>query len=330
MRLHPIGLSVTLALGLLVAPLTATAQPPRQVPRIAFLSQASREAIADDYFEPFRQALRELGYVEGQTIALEFHWAQGRLERQQELAAELVRRQVAVIVTLGPSATRAAKNATSTIPIIMANDNDPVGDGFVASLGRPGGNITGLSGMIQDLNAKWLELLKETVPGLTRVAVLWTPADIWAERALRETEEAARTLALQVHALAVRGPDDFEGAFQAATREHAEALTVLRAALTWDHRTRLIDLAAQHRLPAMYWQREFVEAGGLMSYAPRLRDRLRRVAYFVDKILKGAKPADLPVEQPMEFELVLNLKTAKALGITMPPSLLLLADEVIQ
>jgi len=325
------SLIVTLALGLLVAPLTATAPPPRPVPRIAFLSLAAREAVPDDRFQPFRQALRELGYVEGQTIALEFHWAQRRHEQLQELAAELVRRQVAVIVTLGPLATRAAKNATSTIPILMANDADPVGDAFVASLGRPGGNITGLSGMIPELSAKRLELLKETVPGMTRVAVLWSPAEPGTALELRETEEAARTLALQVHALAVRGPDDFEGAFRAATREHAEALTVLRRdVVTYMHRTRLIELAAQYRLPAVYWDRDFVEAGGLMSYAPSDRDRLRRMASFVDKILKGAKPADLPVEQPMQFELVINLKTAQALGITMPPSLLLLADEVIR
>src|SRR5262252_7573215 len=186
---------VTLTLGLLVAPLTATTQPPRQVPRIAFLSVSFREAITDDRFEAFQQELRALGYVEGQTIAIEFHWAQLRLEQLQALAAELVRRQVAVIVSLGPGATRAAKNATSTIPIIMADDSDPVGDGFVASLGRPGGNITGLSGMIQDLSTKRLELLKETVPGMTRVAVLWNPIGMFAERELRETEEAARTLA---------------------------------------------------------------------------------------------------------------------------------------
>jgi putative ABC transport system substrate-binding protein len=328
MRLSTIGL-LLLALGLLVAPLIAIAQPPRQVPRIAFLSQTSREAIADGYFEPFRQGLRELGYVEGQTIALEFHWAEGRLEQLQELAAELVRRQVAVIVTLGPTGTRAAKNATSTIPIIMAHDYDPVGDGFVASLGRPGGNITGLSGINRELSAKRLELLKETMPGLTRVAVLWDP-ETGDELALRATEETARTLALQVHALVVRGLDDFEGAFRAATREHAEALIVLRTVVTWNHRTRLVELAAQHRLPAMYWQRYFVEAGGLMSYAESDRPRLRRVAYFVDKVLKGAKPADLPVEQPMQFELVINLKTAQALGIIMPASLLVLADEVIR
>jgi putative ABC transport system substrate-binding protein len=329
MRLSAIGLMLTLTLGLLVAPLTAKAQPPRQVPRIAFLSLSSREAVTDDRFEAFQQELRELGYVEGQTVAMEFHWAQGRFERLQELTAELVRRQVAVIVSLGPGATRAAKNATSTIPIIMANDYDPVGDGFVASLGRPGGNITGMSGINRELSAKRLELLKEAVPGLTRVAVLWNPA--FSElAALRETEEAAHTLALQVHALAVRGPDEFEGAFRVATREHAEALTVLRDPVSFDHRTRLVELAAQYRLPAMYWERDFVEAGGLMSYAASDRHRLRRVAYFVDKVLKGAKPADLPVEQPMQFELVINLKTAKALGITMPPSLLVLANEVIR
>lgn len=290
MRLHPIGLSVTLALGLLVAPLTATAQPLRQVPRIAFLSLSSREAITDDRFEAFQQELHQLGYVEGQTIALEFHWVQGRREQLQELAAELVRLPVAVIVTLGPMATRAAKHATSTIPIIMADDSDPIGEGFVASLGRPSGNITGMSGMLRELNAKRLELLKEAVPQVSRVAVLWNPTEIGGEQALQETEETARTLALQVHALAVRGPDDYEGAFRAATREHAEALIVLRAPETYAHRTRLVELAAQYRLPAVYWERAFVEAGGLMSYAARYRDRLRRVAHFVDKVLKGAKP----------------------------------------
>jgi len=328
MRLHPIGLIVTLALGLLVAPRTALAQPLRQVPRIAFLSLASREAIADDRFEAFRQELRELGYVEGQTIALEFRWALGQREQLQEFAAELVRLPVAVIVTLGPAATRAAKNATSTIPVIMADDSDPIGDGFVASLARPGGNITGISGIAPELSAKRLELLKETVPGMTRVAVLWNPAD--AERELRVTEEAAHTLALQVHALAVRGPDDFEGAFRTATREHAEALTVLRDPVSYTHRTRLVELAAQYRLPAVYWERAFVEAGGLLAYAARYRDRLRRVAHFVDKILKGTKPADLPVEQPMQFELVVNLKTAQDLGLTLPPTFLFRADEVLK
>jgi putative ABC transport system substrate-binding protein len=184
--------------------------------------------------------------------------------------------------------------------------------------------------MLRDLNAKRLELLKEAVPQVSRVAVLWNPTEIGVEQALQEIEEAARALALQVHALAVRGLDDFEGAFRAATREHAEALTVLRSPASYAHRTRLVELAAQHRLPAVYWERAFVEAGGLMSYAARYRDRLRRVAHFVDKVLKGAKPADLPVEQPTKFELVINLKTAEALGITIPPTLLFQADEVIR
>ena len=318
---------ITLTLAILLAPLASSAQPPRKVPRIAYLSLEHGRV---PYSEAFQQGLRELGYVEGQTIAIEYRWAQGRLDRLQDLAAELVRLPVAVIVTGGPTATRVAKDATSTIPIVMAFDADPVGVGFIASLARPGGNITGLSHLTRELSAKRLALLKEAVPQVSRVAVLWNPAEIGAELALRETEEAARALALQVHALAVRGPDDFEGAFQAATRERAEALTVLSDPVTFIHRTRLVELAAQHRLPAVYWERSFVEAGGLMSYAANNRDMNRRAAYFVDKILKGAKPAELPVEQPMQFELVLNLKTAKALGITMPPSLLLLADEVIK
>jgi putative ABC transport system substrate-binding protein len=220
---------------------------------------------------------------------------------------------------------------TRTIPIVMARDTDPVGDGFVASLGRPGGNITGVSALTQDLNGKRLEMLKDTVPGMARVAVLWNPVEPSAGRQLRETEDAARGLGLQVQALEVRGLDEFEGAFAAARTGRADGLIVLAfpPGTAEDH-ARLVDLAAQSRLPTIYWDRVFAKAGGLMSYAASEHDLSRRAASYVDRILKGAKPADLPVEQPMKFELVINLKTAKALGITMPPSLLLLADEVIQ
>jgi putative ABC transport system substrate-binding protein len=220
---------------------------------------------------------------------------------------------------------------TRTIPIVMAGDFDPIGDGFVASLGRPGGNITGVTTLTRELSGKRLELLKDTVPGMARVAVLWDPTEVSAARQLRDTEEVARVLGLQVQALEVRGPDDFEGAFAAARQGRADGLTVLAGPATdSDHRTRLVDLAAQSRLPTMYRVREFAEAGGLMSYAASDRKMARRAAYYVDRILKGAKPLDLPVEQPTKFELVINLKAAQALGLTIPPTLLFQADEVIR
>jgi putative ABC transport system substrate-binding protein len=220
---------------------------------------------------------------------------------------------------------------THTIPIVMAGDYDPVGDGFVASLGQPGGNITGVTTLTRELSGKRLELLKDTVPGMARVAVLWDPTEVSAARQLRDTEDAARGLGLQVQALEVRGLDDFEGAFAAARQGRADGLTVLAGPGTGgDHRARLVDLAAQSRLPTIYRAREFAEAGGLMSYAASDREMVRRAAYYVDRILKGAKPADLPVEQPTKFELVLNLKTAQALGLTIPPHLLLLADDVLK
>jgi ABC-type uncharacterized transport system substrate-binding protein len=316
------------ALALLLVPLASDAQRPRTIPRIAYLALAPGPwAISS---EAFVQGLGELGYVEGQNLILEYRWSAGNVDRLRENAAEVVRLGVDVMVTGGPLATRAAKDMTSTIPIVMARDFDPVADGFVASLGRPGGNITGVSALTRELSQKRLELLKDTVPGLARVALLWNPVEVSAARQLRDTEEAARVLGLQVHALEVREPDDFEGAFTAARTGRAEGLIILADPVTLFHRARLVDLAAQSRLPAMYWERVFAEAGGLMSYAASDRDMHRRAAYYVDRILKGANPADLPVEQPTKFELVINLKTAKALEITMPPSLLLLADEVIQ
>jgi putative ABC transport system substrate-binding protein len=280
--------------------------------------------------EAFVQGLRELGYVEGQNLLMEYRWSAGDVERLRAHAAELVRLGVHVIVTGGPLATRAAKDLTRTIPIVMAEDIDPVGDGFVASLGQPGGNITGVTALSRELSGKRLELLKDTVPGLARVAILWNPVEVSGARQLRDTEDAARVLGLQVHALEARGPDDFAGAFAAALKGGAGGLTVLEDPVTRFHRARLVDLAAQSRLPTMYWGRVFAEAGGLMSYTASDHDMDRRAAYYVDRILKGANPADLPVEQPTKFELVINLKTAKALGITSPPLLLFRADEVIK
>jgi len=321
-----VGYLVTLAL--LAVPLASDAQRSRTIPRIAYLALIPGPCTT--HCAGFVQGLRELGYVEGQNISIEYRWSKGNVERLREHAAELVRLGVDVIVAGGPVATRAAQEMTRTIPIVMARDVDPVGDGFVASLGRPGGNITGVTTLSRELSGKRLELLKDMVPGMARVAVLWNPVEPSAVRQVRDTEDAARVLGLQVHALEVHGLDEFAGAFAAARQGRAEGLIVLAFPGTPEHRARLVALAAQSRLPTMYWQRGFVEAGGLLSYAASDHDTYRRAASYVDRILKGAKPADLPVEQPTKFELVLNLKTAKALGLTLPPSLLLLADEVIQ
>ena len=301
---------VTLAFGILLAPLAAEAQ------------QGGKA---------FRQGLRDLGYVEGQNIAIEYRWAEGRFERLPDLAAELVRLKVDVIVSVVTQASLAAKNATRTIPIVMVAAGDPLGSGLVASLARPGGNVTGPSSMLAELAGKELELLKETVPNVSRVAVLWNPANaVWQAQMLRATEVAARALGLQLQLLEARGPDELEGAFAAMTRERASALLVQVDVIFALHARRIADLAAKRRLPAMYGSREHVEAGGLISYAPNVPDVFRRAATYVDKILKGAKPADLPVEQPTKFELVINLKTAKALGLTIPQAVLIRADEVIR
>src|SRR5713101_6079164 len=322
------ALLATLVLGLLAALLAAEAYVPRTLHRIAFLALA--HGLQADRSEAFVQGLRELGYVEDKNIIIKYWGSAGNVDRLRENAAELVRLGVHVIVTGEPLATRAAKEMTRTIPIVMAGDFDPVGDGFVASLGQPGGNITGVTTLTRELSGKRLELLKDTVPGMARVAVLWNPTEVSGARQLRDTEEAARVLGLQVHALEVRGPDDFAGAFAAARKGRADGLTVLAGPVSLFHRARLVDLAAQSRLPTMYYERMFVEADGLMSYSASDRDMHRRAAYYVDRILKGANPADLPVEQPTKFELVINLKTAKALGLTIPPLILFRADEVIK
>jgi putative ABC transport system substrate-binding protein len=283
------------------------------------------------FFDAFRQGLRELGWVEGQNIAIEYRLAEGRLDRLPHLAAELVRLKVDVILATSTPPAVAAKNATTTIPIVMATSADPVGQRLVASLARPGGNVTGLSFSVGlEVVGKELELLKETVPTVRRVAVLSNPANPGHALAIKNVQSRARALGVQLLLLVARDPNEFEPAFAAMTRERAGALLVVPDAVFGLHRARLQDLAVKSRLPAMYGLREHTEAGGLMSYAVDLRDSFRRSATYVDKIPKGAKPADLPIEQPTKFELVINLRTAKALGLAIPPSVLVRADEVIQ
>lgn len=280
--------------------------------------------------EAFRQGLRDLGRVEGQHVMLEPRFAQGALDRLPPLAAELVQLKVDVIYAFSTLAAVAAREATSTIPIVFAGVSDPVGTSLVASLARPGGNLTGLSHINVELGAKRLELLKEAVPTVSRVAILFNPADPSNTLQVPELQGAARALGVTLHPLGVRGANEFEPAFAAMLQERAEALLTLGGPLTAAHAKRIVDFTAMHRLPAMYGLRSFVEVGGLMSYAANLVEQSRRAASYVDKVLKGGTPADLPVERPTQFELVLNLKTAKALEITFPPTLLILADEVIQ
>jgi putative ABC transport system substrate-binding protein len=274
--------------------------------------------------------LRELGWIEGKNIAFERRYAENRLDRLPALAAELVDLKVDVIVAAGTLAPLAAKRATTTIPIVMTAAGDPVGSGLVPNLARPGGNVTGLSLMVPDLGGKRLELLKELLPRMSRVAVLWNAANPYPALVFKETERAAQTLGIEVQSLEVREPNDFGNAFEAAERHQPDALIMVEDPLTIDFRKQIADFALTHRLPAMNGFRQFVDAGGLMAYGASLSDLLRRAAGYVDKILRGAKPSDLPVEQPTKFELVINLKTAKALGIEIPPMLLARADEVIE
>src|SRR5438093_4764184 len=322
---------VTLTLSLLAAPLAADAQQAGKVPRIGFLRVTSHSRTPT-HLESFRQRLRELGWVEGQNIVIDYRYAEGRVDRLPDLAAELVRLKVDLIVaSAGTQAATAAKNATGTIPIVMIAGRDPVGTGLIASLARPGGNVTGVSGYAGlEIGAKQLELLKEIVPKIRRVAILSNPANAYHQLAITEVNVAARSLGVQLQLLEARGPNEFDGAFAAMATERVGALLVLSDAIFSSHRTRLADLAARSRLPAAYGVRESVEAGGLMSYGPSFLDLFRRSAAYVDKILKGAKPADLPVEQPTTFELVVNVKAAKALGLTIPQSVLQRADQVIQ
>ncbi len=321
--------AVLLALLLLGCVGMAQAQQPKKVPRIGFLSSLSRQAVANR-IEAFRQGLGELGYAEGKNILIEWRYAEGKTERLPELAADLVRLKVDVIVTGGPAVNRFAKEATASIPIVLTFDNDPVGNGFAASLARPGGNITGFSTLAPELSGKRLELLKEIVPKLARVAVLGNTTVPGNAQALREAELAAGAFGIKLQYLEVQNANDIETAFRTASKGHADAVLVLGSQVVTSHVKQFAEMAAKNRLPAMFWSPEFVEAGGLMTYSVSITDLFRRSAIYVDKILKGAKPADLPVEQPTKFELVINLKAAKQIGLTIPPNVLARADRVMK
>jgi len=331
MKPRSAALSLTLALGVLLAPLGADAQQPAKLRRIGWLSIASRTPEVSHLLEAFRHGLRELGYVEGQNIAIDYRFAEGRPERLPGFAAELVNRKVDIIVTPNPAATQTAKQATRTVPIVMLGVADPVGLGLVASLGQPGGNITGLSATASpELSGKRLELLTEAVPKASRVAVLRNPTNPDHAESVREVEGAARTLGVQLQMVDVRVPYELDGAFAAMTRDRADALLLLPDTMFFLHRARIASLAAKSRVPTVSGAKELAEAGLLMTYGRNLSFEFRRAATYVDKILKGAKPSDLPVEQPTTFELIINMKTAKALGLKIPQSILIRADQVIR
>jgi ABC-type uncharacterized transport system substrate-binding protein len=313
---------------LLAAPLAAEAQAGK-VPRVGFLGN-STAALEANLVGPFREGLRELGYVEGQNILIEYRWAEGHYERFPALIAELIALKVDVIVTAGTPASLAVKKAAPSLPLVMAAVGDPIGVGLVASLARPGGNATGLSAIAPELEGKRLELLREVAPRLSHIAVLWNPDNPLHAGSLKEIRAAAQVLGIKVQLLGIRVSEEFPAAFAAILKERPGALLVLADRIFLHNRTRIVDFEVKHRLPGVYAYRELVEAGGLMSFGPSYPGMHRRAAYYVDRILKGAKPADLPVEQPTKFELVINLKTAKALGLTIPQSLLLRADEVIE
>jgi putative ABC transport system substrate-binding protein len=323
----------TASAGLLVAPLTAEAQESkaRKTPQVGLLSDESQSlGAARDSFEALGKGLRDLGWVAGQNFTWERRYSENKNEVLAALAMDLIRLKVDVIVTFGTPATRAAKNATETIPIVFARVGDPVGFGLVRSFARPGGNLTGVSILQVETGAKRLELLREAIPGITRVGVLWEPSSPPAAPELRQIEAAARSLGVEIQPAAVQRPEEFEGAILAMKRQGAGAVIVVSSRVFTEHRKRLADLAAKVGLPIMTYRREMVEAGGLLSYGANQPEMYRRAARYVDRILKGAKPADLPVEQPSKFELIINLKTAKALGLTIPPSVLLRADQLIE
>jgi putative ABC transport system substrate-binding protein len=328
-----IGLAVVLVLSLILVPLAAEAQPPTKIARIGYLTNADVATAPHHLREAFLKGLGDLGYVEGRNLVIEYRSAEGKVERLPALAAELVSLKVDVIVATATPQTLAVKQATKTIPIVFTALADPVTSGLVTSLARPGGNVTGVSFLAPELVSKRFELLKQAVPGVRRVAFLWQPGDVperTAKDMLKGAELAARALGLRLQLVEARGPADFDRAFSEMTRERADALSVLTSARLFTERRRLAELAEKNRLPAVYPWREGADAGGLMAYGPNVADLYRRAATYVDKILKGAKPADLPVEQPTKFELIINLKTAKALGLTIPQSILTRADEIIQ
>ena len=315
-------------LALVAAPLAALAQPAEKMFRVGFLGN-STAALEANLVGPFREGLRDLGYVEGRNVLIEYRWAEGKYERLPALIGELVALKVEVIVTAGTPAPLAVKKATTSVPLVMVAVGDPVGTGIVPSLSQPGGNITGLTSISPELDGKRLELLREVIPGISHVAVLWNAASPLQVVAEKQTQFAAQALRMKVLSMGVQTKEDIEDAFAAIVRERPGALLVLADRLFLHHRARIMDFAMRHRLPGVYAYRELVEHGGLMSFGPNYADMHRRAAYFVDRILKGAKPAELPVERPATFELVVNLKTAKALQLTIPQSVLLRATEVI-
>jgi putative ABC transport system substrate-binding protein len=321
-------LSLALCASLLTFSFPAEAQQPKKAPRIGYLSAASASAMVPRA-NAFRQGLRELGYVEGKNILIESQYADGKLDRLPALAAELVRLNVDIIVSGGPAATRPAREATSTIPIIMAQDGDPVGNGFVASLAQPGGNITGLSTVAPEMSGKRLELLKEIIPKLSRVAVFGNSSDPGNARVLKETELAAEAFGLKLQYIEVVSLADIETAFRSASKGRADAVLLIPNPILTPHRALVADLAVKSRLPVIY-DTQYVEAGGLMAYGVNVNDLDRRAATYVDKILKGTKPGDIPVEQPIKFEFIVNLNAAKQIGLTIPPNVLARADKVIK
>jgi len=318
-----------LAIGLLAAPLAGEAQQPSKVPRIGYLESGAVGA-GTPFFEAFREGLRDLGWVEGRNIAIEVRTAEGKYERLPDLAADLVRLKVDLIFASSTPASVAAKQATTTIPIVIGRVADPVGSGLVASLARPGGNLTGWTHEGLELRVKYLDLLKEAVPRATRIGILWNPANPIHGPSLKSIEPTAQALKVELHPVGAQDPKEIESAFSALARKRVQALTVFQDGMFLAHGELITALAARRQIPAIYGTTEQAKAGGLMAYGVNLRDMYRRGAYFVDRILKGAKPADLPVEQPTKFELVINLKAAKALGLTFPQSLLQRADEVIR
>ncbi len=318
-------LVIAVATAILACVHLAEAQQPKKVPRIGWLMVNTSPRS-----EAFRQGLRDLGYIEGQNIVIEMRNVESKVDLLADLAVELVQLKVDLIVALEPPAVRAAQRATKTIPIVMRSTDDPVEAGFVTSLARPGGNITGVTSISTELTAKRLELLKEVVPRLSRVAVLWDPDLPGGTFSFKDAEASARLLKLQLQSLEARRPGDFESAFRTATKQRAQAVITLRNPLIVNERKRIADLALKDRLPVIYDDRDFVETGGLMSYGTNLADLYRRAATYVDKILKGTKPADLPVERPIKFELVISLKAAKQIGLTIPPNVLARADKVIK
>ena len=323
-----LGLSV-IAFVLVMVGAVAQAQQPKKIPRLGFLGN-STAALEANLIGPFRDGLRELGYVEGKNILIEYRWAEGKYERFPELIGELIHLKVEIIVTAGTPASLAVKKATTSIPLVMIAVGDPVGTGLIASLAHPGGNVTGLTSIAADLEGKRLELLREVVPTLSHVAVFWNPASPFQVVAEKEVQAAARLLRIKVLSLGVQAPEQFDNAFATIRRERPGALNVLADRLFLHNRARIMDFAVQNRLPGVHAYVELVEAGGLMSYGPSYPGMHKRAAYYVDRILKGTKPADLPVEQPKKFELVANLKAAKRIGLTIPPAVLYRADKVIK